>query len=94
MRLNKHFIARIALDTAGLVALADLSTIKQRTTLTGSASIFDTLFLALGIHMQQEASGVNGGEHPTTGAMTTGYVFRVKIKRQSVICRESGNRDT
>ncbi len=30
------------------------------------------------MHRQQAASEVNGGELPTTGAMTTGYVFRIE----------------
>lgn len=68
----------ISLDAAGLVALADLKTIVYRTALTGSASYLDTLVLAPGIHLQQSASDVNGGEYPTTAAMTTGYVFRVE----------------
>ncbi|KLO14781.1 hypothetical protein SCHPADRAFT_939201 [Schizopora paradoxa] len=76
--LNKQSISGIALDSAGLVALADLSTISQRTALTGSAIFFDIFMLAPGIHRQQAASEVNGGELPTTGAMTNGYVFRVE----------------
>lgn len=76
--LNKQSISGIALDSAGLVALADLATISQRTALTGSATLFDILMLAPGIHRQQDASEINGGELPTTGAMTTGYVFRVE----------------
>ena len=78
MQINKSSITKISLDAAGLVALADLSSISQRTALTGSASIFDVLFLAPGIHTQQNASEVNGGELPTTAAMTTGYVFRIE----------------
>jgi hypothetical protein len=78
MGLSKRSITGLSLDAAGLVALADLSTIKQRTALTGSASVFDVLLLAPGIHTQQDASDVNGGELPTTAAMTTGYVFRVE----------------
>jgi hypothetical protein len=78
MHLHKSSITGISLDAAGLVALADLSAISERTALTGSASIFDILFLAPGIHTQQKASEVNGGELPTTGALTTGYVFRVE----------------
>lgn len=75
---TKHSIHGIALDSAGLVALADLSTISQRTALTGTATFFDILMLAPGIHRQQAASEVNGGELPTTGAMTSGYVFRIE----------------
>ena len=78
MLLNKESLTGISLEAAGLVALADLSTIKERTALVGSVSLLDILFLAPGIHTQQEASNVNGGELPVTGAMTTGYVFRIE----------------
>ena len=78
MHLHKSSITGISLDAAGLVALADLSAISERTALTGSASIFDILFLAPGIHTQQKASEINGGELPMTSAMTTGYVFRIE----------------
>jgi hypothetical protein len=70
--------ANISLDSAGLVALADLATVATRTALIGSASYLDVLFLAPGMHRQQNASEVNGGEQPATAAMTTGYVFRVE----------------
>ncbi|TFK48237.1 hypothetical protein OE88DRAFT_1664707 [Heliocybe sulcata] len=66
------------LKAAGFLALADLKGIAQRTAMTGSSSFLDILFLAPGIHCQQQASEVNRGEYPTTGAMTTGYVFRVE----------------
>ncbi|KDR67388.1 hypothetical protein GALMADRAFT_258344 [Galerina marginata CBS 339.88] len=77
-QLHKSFIPTISLEALGLLALADLSAISERTALTGSASIFDILFLAPGIHTHQKAAEVNGGELPTTAAMTTGYVFRVE----------------
>ncbi|KAA8895956.1 hypothetical protein FN846DRAFT_900436 [Sphaerosporella brunnea] len=60
------------------LGLADLTTIATRTALTGSASYLDVLFLAPGIHRQQQASDVNGGEQPVTAAITTGYIFRVE----------------
>lgn len=70
---------KIELDAAGLVALADLKTIQNRTALTGSASALDLLFLAPGIHCQQSAEEVNGGEYPLTGQLNGGhYVFRVE----------------
>ncbi|KAI0070429.1 hypothetical protein K474DRAFT_797090 [Panus rudis PR-1116 ss-1] len=78
MRLNNDSATSLTLDAAGLVALAGLSTISQRTALIGSASIFDILFLVPGIHTQQDASNVNGGELPAAGAMTSGYVFRIE----------------
>ena len=65
-------------DAAGLIALADLGTIARRTVLTGTAVYLDALVLCPGIHRQQTASELNGGELPPTAALTTGYVFRVE----------------
>ncbi|KLO17093.1 hypothetical protein SCHPADRAFT_179901 [Schizopora paradoxa] len=73
-----NFESTVALNAAGLLALADLPTISHRTVLSGSASLFDVLILAPGIHRQQASSELNGGELPITGAMTTGYVFRIE----------------
>lgn len=71
-------IIKISLDAAGLIAIADLQTIANRTAITGSASFLDILALAPGIHKHQEASVVNGGELPPTAALTSGYVFRTE----------------
>ena len=68
----------IQLKAAGLLALADLRSIARWTAITGSASWLDVLFLAPGIHLQQSASELGGGEYPPTAALTTGYVFRVE----------------
>lgn len=78
MWLNRQSITAISLDAAGVIALADLTTIAERTALTGSASLLDILLLTPGIHLQQKASEINGGELPSTGAMTSGFVFRVE----------------
>lgn len=67
-----------SLDAAGLIALADLDTIARRTVLTGTAVYLDALVLCPGIHRQQRASELNGGELPPPAALTTGYVFRVE----------------
>ena len=71
-------IVNVSLDSAGLVALADLPTISQRTALTGTSWFTDALFLAPGLHRQQDAAAVNNGELPATAAMTSGYVFRIE----------------
>jgi len=71
-------IKGISLEASGLIALADLHSIANRTALTGSSSLLDIFFLAPGIHCQQAADEVNRGEYPTTGAMTSGYVFRIE----------------
>ncbi|TFK48238.1 hypothetical protein OE88DRAFT_1810541 [Heliocybe sulcata] len=75
---NIHSIKGVSLDAAGLVALADLKAIDYRTALTGTSSYLDVLFLAPGIHCQQHASQVNGGEYPSAAAPKEGYVFRVE----------------
>ncbi len=66
------------LDLIGLLALADLDPIAQRTALAGSASWLDTLILCPGLHRQHLATELNRGEYPATAALTTGYVFRVE----------------
>ncbi|KAF7511265.1 hypothetical protein GJ744_004830 [Endocarpon pusillum] len=68
----------ISLNAAGLVALADIRTIALRTALTGTSTFLDTFVLCPGIHSQQAAPELNGGEYPACGAMTSGYVFRVE----------------
>jgi hypothetical protein len=45
----------LVLSASGVIALADLQTIAQRTAITGGASWMDTLLLAPGIHYQQAA---------------------------------------
>ncbi|KAH9911197.1 uncharacterized protein B0H18DRAFT_1171057 [Fomitopsis serialis] len=78
MPLTKNSITGISLDSAGLIALADLSTISERTALIGTSWYIDMLFLAPGIHTQQKASEVNKGELPAAAAMHSGYVFRIE----------------
>ncbi|CAF3623800.1 unnamed protein product [Fusarium graminearum] len=68
----------VSLDAAGLVALADLTTIEERTVLTGTATLTDILILCPGIHMQQKSTNLNGGEYPACANMLSGYVFRVE----------------
>jgi hypothetical protein len=69
----------ISLDAAGLVALADLKIIQTRTALTGTSSYFDVLLLAPGIHCQQHADEVNGGEYPQAGELNkNSYLFRIE----------------
>ncbi|KAK0472534.1 hypothetical protein IW261DRAFT_810826 [Armillaria novae-zelandiae] len=75
---NESSIPGITLESAGLVALADLSTVAVRTALTGTASWLDVLVLAPGMHQQQSADEVNRSEFPQTGSLTSGYVFRVE----------------
>ncbi|KAK0472537.1 hypothetical protein IW261DRAFT_1424356 [Armillaria novae-zelandiae] len=75
---NKSSISGLTLESAGLVALADLPTVTVRTALMGTAPWLDILVLAPGMHQQQSADEVNRGEFPKTGSLTNGYVFRVE----------------
>ncbi|KAK0211958.1 hypothetical protein IW262DRAFT_1280058 [Armillaria fumosa] len=68
----------ITLEAAGLIVLADFPAVAQRTALVGGACFLDVLVLVPGMHTQQCAGEINLGEFPTTGAMTSGYVFRVE----------------
>jgi hypothetical protein len=52
---NPKPFSTLTLSTSGILALADLHTIAQRTAITGGASWLDTLLLAPGIHYQQAA---------------------------------------
>ncbi|KAK0200603.1 hypothetical protein DFS33DRAFT_1278012 [Desarmillaria ectypa] len=80
LMLSKSSISQhhILLQAAALFALADLPTVATRTAVTGTASFFDIFLLAPGMHRQQSVDDINHGEFPTTGVMTTGYVFRVE----------------
>lgn len=71
-------IGNIQLDAAGLVALADLSSIPKWTALTGASSFTDAFFLAPRIHKQHSAPSLSDGEYPATAALTSGYIFRVE----------------
>ncbi len=68
----------VTLEAAGLIALIDFPAVALRTALTGGASFLDALVLVPGMHKQQCADEINKGEFPTTGAMNSGYVFRVE----------------
>lgn len=52
---NQKPFPSVALSAGGLLALADLQTIAQRTAITGGASWMDSLLLAPGLHYQQAA---------------------------------------
>jgi hypothetical protein len=51
----------VSLSASGLIALADLSTIAQRTAITGGSSWMDVLLLAPGLHYQQSADELAQG---------------------------------
>ena len=70
---------KFSLEAGGIVALADLTTIAERTALMGTASWFDVLIIAPGIHLHQKSAELaNAGELPPTAAIRKGYIFRVE----------------
>ena len=86
---SKHY-AGLSLDAAGLVALADLSTIARRTAFTGTSALADILILCPGLHKQLEAPKLNDGEYPACAAMTTGYAFRVENQAMVIFLQKVG----
>lgn len=73
-----NVLSNVSLDAAGLVAIAEITAVAQRTVLTGTSTYSDALILCPGLHRQQSAPELNGGEFPAVAAMTSGYVFRVE----------------
>lgn len=69
----------VSLDLAGLIALADLSSILKRCALSGTSSIFDALVIAPGLHLQHKAGdfGINQGELPEAASLSSGHVFHI-----------------
>ncbi|KAM4063773.1 hypothetical protein HRG_006886 [Hirsutella rhossiliensis] len=58
-------IPNLSLSAGGLLALADLNTIAQRTVIAGGSSWLDALVLAPGLHYQQAADAL---DHKLDGA--------------------------
>jgi hypothetical protein len=62
----------------GLLALADLDIVAQRTAFNGTSQWSDILIICPGLHRQHKATRLSDGEFPACAAMTTGYVFRIE----------------
>lgn len=60
---SSHPIPNFSLSASGLLVLADLSTIAQRTVLRGGSSWLDSLVLAPGLHYQQAADDLTRGDN-------------------------------
>jgi hypothetical protein len=85
-----NFLPNVSLDAAGFVAIAEITTIARRTALTGTSIYPDMFVLCPGLHRQQSAPELNGGEYPAAAAMTTGYVFRVENPATALFLRSKG----
>ncbi|KFY47164.1 hypothetical protein V494_00136 [Pseudogymnoascus sp. VKM F-4513 (FW-928)] len=64
-------IPGVALSASGLLALADLSTIANRTAITGTSTWLDMLVLAPGLHNQQRADSLSDLPNPLTQPLLT-----------------------
>ncbi|RAK99619.1 uncharacterized protein BO80DRAFT_426309 [Aspergillus ibericus CBS 121593] len=71
-------LSGVSLGLAGIVSLADIATSSQRTVLTGTATLLDSLVLCPGIHRQQYVADLSKSEYPAAANMVTGYVFRIE----------------
>jgi hypothetical protein len=72
-------IPGLSLGDGGILALANLNTIAQRTAITGGASWFDSLVLAPGLHYQQAADELaRGSGRPALDALETEENGRVQ----------------
>jgi hypothetical protein len=77
--LYSHTLSSLTpLGLTGLLVLADLDVIAQRTILNGTPAWSDALIICPGLHRQHKAGTLSDGEFPACAAMTTGYVFRVE----------------
>lgn len=61
-------IPYLSLSAGGLLALADLNTVAQRTAITGGSSWLDALVLAPGLHYQQAADALEQENVPSLAA--------------------------
>ncbi|KFY27298.1 hypothetical protein V493_03590 [Pseudogymnoascus sp. VKM F-4281 (FW-2241)] len=66
----------VALSASGLLALADLSTIANRTAITGTSTWLDVLVLAPGLHNQQRADTLSDLPNPLTQPLLTTSTHR------------------
>ncbi|KAK2609194.1 hypothetical protein QQS21_002276 [Conoideocrella luteorostrata] len=62
-------IPRLSLSAAGLLALADLNTVAQRTVITGGSSWLDAFVLAPGLHYQQAVEALDQEFEPGLSAV-------------------------
>lgn len=62
-------VPNLSLSAAGLLALADLHTIAQRTVITGGSSWLDAFVLAPGLHYQQAVDALDQDNEPGLSAV-------------------------
>lgn len=83
-------IKGVRLSASGLLALADLSTVAKRTTVTGTSSWLDTFVLVPGLHYQQAADTLVKGVQPAKSLQAhsnTGGQSRTSIVTNAATCR-------
>ncbi len=79
----------VTISSSGLIALADLSTVAQRTALTGGSSWLDALLLAPGLHYEQAADalarGSGAADVKATETERNGNVITYSINNQATV---------
>ncbi|KAL1882046.1 hypothetical protein VTK73DRAFT_2760 [Phialemonium thermophilum] len=75
---NTQPISGVSLSAGGLLALADLSTIAQRTAIAGGSSWLDSLLLAPGLHYQQAAEALVERQAPSFPSGTASVINAVE----------------
>ncbi|POR39619.1 Uncharacterized protein TPAR_00192 [Tolypocladium paradoxum] len=85
-------IPNLSLSAGGLLALADLTTIAQRTVIAGGSSWLDALVLAPGLHYQQAADALLDQPRPSessgsgvTAAVDGGTQARFVVSNAAVV---------
>lgn len=76
--LRDWHLPQFSLDAAGVVALADLTSVARRTVYTGTSCLLDAFVICPGLHRQQNAVELNAGEYPYCADMETEWVFRIE----------------
>ncbi|KAK0472540.1 hypothetical protein IW261DRAFT_1507952 [Armillaria novae-zelandiae] len=68
----------IGFEPAAFIAVADFSTVAERTALVGGASYLEALVIVPGMHQQQSANDVSNGEYPPATSLANGYIFNIE----------------
>ncbi|KAI0602757.1 hypothetical protein F4775DRAFT_155291 [Biscogniauxia sp. FL1348] len=76
----------LELSASGLLALADLGTVAQRTRIVGGSSWLDALLLAPGLHYQQAADAISGdGGSSSSGAYNAVELTAGKMSTYNIV---------
>ncbi|KAI1766261.1 hypothetical protein GGR53DRAFT_217652 [Hypoxylon sp. FL1150] len=77
-------IPHFTLSASGLIALADLGTIANRTKIVGGSSWLDALLLAPGLHYQQAADALDGSAESSQHSYSAVETYEGKSSSYSI----------